>query len=193
MLANITDQKQKISQLEKEIHMDLFTGVLNKAAIESYGHRKLKELPEGKILAILILDMDDFKRINDRFGHPMGDYVLKEVAKIMRQKAPVGARAGRIGGDEFIVLFLTDSLEEFCVYARTLVDMVSQIEWNGTCIGASCSIGLSAADSREWDYAKLYEAADKALYQAKREGKHRFCCQIENCQQEGERTACAVL
>ena len=193
MLSNITDQKQKISQLEQEIHMDLFAGVLNKAAIESYGQRKIKELPNGKILAILILDMDDFKRINDRFGHPVGDYVLKEVAKIMRQKAPVGARVGRIGGDEFIVLFLTDCLEEFCVYARKLIDMVLHIEWNGACIGASCSIGISAADSCEWDYAKLYQTADSALYRAKRKGKHQICCQIENCRQDRVQPECITV
>ncbi len=193
MLSNITDQKQKISQLEQEIHMDLFAGVLNKAAIESYGQRKIKELPNGKILAILILDMDDFKGINDRFGHPVGDYVLKEVAKIMRQKAPVGARVGRIGGDEFIVLFLTDCLEEFCVYARKLIDMVLHIEWNGACIGASCSIGISAADSCEWDYAKLYQTADSALYRAKRKGKHQICCQIENCRQDRVQPECITV
>lgn len=193
MLTNITDQKQKISQLEQEIHLDLFTGVLNKAAIELYGYRKLKELPEGKILAILILDMDDFKRINDRFGHPVGDYVLKEVATIMRQKAPVDARVGRIGGDEFIVLYLTDRLEEFCVYARQIIDAVSKIKCNGICMNIGCSVGLSAAESREWNYAKLYQAADSALYQAKREGKHRLCCRIENCRQDRAQAECMTI
>ena len=173
MLSNITDQKEKIYQLEQEIQMDLFTGLLNKAAIEHYGERKLQELQKGKVLAMLILDMDDFKNINDNFGHPAGDYVLKEVADIMRQNAPVSSRVGRIGGDEFAVLLLTDSLRAFEWYADELIQAVLHIRWKGKDVGASCSIGISAADSSRWTYLKLYQAADDALYQAKRNGKRQ--------------------
>lgn len=176
MLADITDQKEKIRQLEQEIQMDLFTGLLNKTAIEHYGGRKLEELQRGNILAMLILDMDDFKNINDNFGHPVGDYVLKEVADIMRQKAPARSRIGRIGGDEFIVLLLTDSLSVFKKYADELIQEVSRIRWKEKDVGVSCTIGISAADSNQWTYSKLYKAADDALYQAKHKGKKQICC-----------------
>ena len=68
--------------------MDLFTGLLNKASVERFGESMLADLRNGEILASLMLDMDDFKNVNDRYGHPVGDFVLKEVAQILRQYAP---------------------------------------------------------------------------------------------------------
>ena len=75
--------------------------------------------------------MDDFKNVNDRYGHPVGDFVLKEVAQILRQYAPDRARIGRIGGDEFIVLLTTDNWRVFESYAETLLEKVSEISWKG--------------------------------------------------------------
>ena len=183
ILSNITDQKEKMCQLEQEIQMDLFTGLLNKTAIERYGERKLTELKKGEILAALMLDMDDFKDINDHFGHPVGDYVLKEVADVIRKKAPAKSIVGRIGGDEFIVLLLTDSLSAFKSFADELTQEVSHIRWKEKDVGASCSIGISAADSNQWTYSELYKAADDALYQAKRLGKNHTCCEGKYCQE----------
>lgn len=184
MLSDITDQKEKIFQLEQEIQIDLFTGLLNKAAIEHYGERTLAKLQKGEILAALILDMDDFKDINDRFGHPAGDYVLKEVADIIQRKAPVGAKVGRIGGDEFMVLLLTDSLTPLRDYAGELIQEVSRIRWKGKDVGVSCSIGISAEDSSQRTYPELYKAADDALYQAKRRGKNQAWCQGKHYQEK---------
>ncbi len=175
-LLDITLQKERISKLEQETRMDLFTGLLNKTAIERYGHRKLKELRQGEILAALILDMDDFKGINDNFGHPAGDHVLKEVAGIILKKAPAGARVGRMGGDEFMVLLTTEDLRLLERYAVDLIWEVSQIKWGDADVGASCCIGISAADSDKWTYSRLYQGADNALYQAKRRGRGQICC-----------------
>lgn len=175
-LLDITLQKERISKLEQETRMDLFTGLLNKTAIERYGQRKLKELRQGEILAALILDMDDFKGINDNFGHPAGDHVLKEVAGIILKKAPAGARVGRMGGDEFMVLLTTEDLRLLERYAVDLIWEVSQIKWGDADVGASCCIGISAADSDKWTYSRLYQGADNALYQAKRRGRGQICC-----------------
>ena len=175
MLSNITEQKEKISQLEQEIQMDQFTEVLNKTAIEQYGQRKLKYLQEDEMLAALILDIDDFKNVNDHFGHPAGDAVLKNVAAMMRQKAPMGARLGRIGGDEFIVLFATKNLSDFLRYGEELLVELCNAEWKGICVGISGSIGISAVGSGSHCYATLYGEADHALYCAKRIGKNRMC------------------
>ena len=157
---------------------------MNKAAIEHYGERTLAKLQKGEILAALILDMDDFKDINDRFRHPAGDYVLKEVADIIQRKAPVGAKVGRIGGDEFMVLLLTDSLTPLRDYAGELIQEVSRIRWKGKDVGVSCSIGISAEDSSQRTYPELYKAADDALYQAKRRGKNQAWCQGKHCQEK---------
>lgn len=173
MLSDITDQKEKINQLETKVQMDLFTGLLNKTSIERYGKKKLEKLQKGQMLAALILDMDNFKDINDQYGHPVGDFVLKEVAMIMRKYAPEGVRIGRIGGDEFMALLITDNLTEFKNYAWDLIEKVSQIKWEGSNIFANCSIGIAVASSPDERYDALYQRTDEALYQAKKNGKNQ--------------------
>ena len=171
MLFDIMDQKQRIMELEKELQMDNFTRLLNKTALESYGSRKMGELQTGECLYMLMLDMDNFKRINDSFGHPCGDYVLEKVAELMRNSAPGGARVGRLGGDEFGVILAARRKDEFVRYAQKLVEEIREIQWEGTDVGARCSIGISALGAKEGSWMKLYGDADRALYMAKRAGK----------------------
>lgn len=172
MLFDIMDQKRRILELEKELETDNFTRLLNKTALESYGVRKIGELRPGERLYMLILDMDSFKRINDNFGHPCGDYVLRQVAGLMRDPAPKGARVGRLGGDEFGVLLATSRRkEEFLQYAQKLVEEVRNIRWQDLDVEARCSIGISSLGAGEGNWEKLYGDADRALYMAKRAGK----------------------
>ncbi len=170
-LSDITDRKKELNQLETETKMDLFTGLLNKASVERFGESMLADLRNGEILASLMLDMDDFKNVNDRYGHPVGDFVLKEVAQILRQYAPDRARIGRIGGDEFIVLLTTDNWRVFVSYAETLLEQVPKISWKGKDTSLQCSIGLAASHFAGEPYAELYRRTDEALYEAKRRGK----------------------
>lgn len=174
ILSDIAELKARIAQLEQEIRMDLFTGLLNKAAIEHYGERRLKELKEDEILGMLIVDIDDFKKINDNYGHPAGDFVLKEIADIIRNEVPQGTKIGRIGGDEFIVLSVTKNIDEFCSFAEGLINVISQIKWQEIDIVAKCSIGLSASAANQYTYAELYRKADSALYEAKNAGKNQL-------------------
>lgn len=171
ILSDVTEQKRRVDQLETEIQMDLFTGLLNKTSVEHYGERRLAELQDGEKMLMLILDMDDFKNINDRFGHPVGDYVIREIASLMRKHAPVGARIGRIGGDEFIALTVSRDETAFEGYADTLLRETAEIRWKGTDISSSCSIGIASVSSSGKTYAELYRKADQALYEAKNRGK----------------------
>lgn len=174
LLSDITQRKEKLRRLEKDIRLDLSTGVFNKVEIERYGERKLKELTKGEMLAALILDIDYFKDINDSYGHPVGDYVLKKVADLMLRKAPIGTRVGRIGGDEFLALLATDDVQILYDYGRELIKEIPEIKWQGKDIGVSCSIGISAADSDKVSYQELYKKADEALYRAKLSGKKQI-------------------
>ena len=168
-------RQKRIAELEKELRMDNFTRTLNKTALASYTVRRLAELPPGEELAMLILDMDDFKVINDTYGHLAGDSVLVQLAGLMNELAPDRARVGRLGGDEFAVVFNPPDAEAAaCAYARQLLEAVPRITWNGETVPAACSIGIAVC-GRGTDYAVLYDAADKALYQAKHEGKGRCC------------------
>ena len=168
-------RQKRIAELEKELRMDNFTRTLNKTALASYTVRRLAELPPGEELAMLILDMDDFKVINDTYGHLAGDSVLVQLAGLMNELAPDRARVGRLGGDEFAVVFNPPDAEAAaCAYARQLLEAVPRITWKGETVPAACSIGIAVC-GRGADYAALYDAADKALYQTKHEGKGRCC------------------
>ena len=175
MLTDITIQKERILQLEQEIQMDLFTEVLNKISIERYGIRKISQLLEGEILAALILDIANFKDINDNYGHPAGDRVLKDIASIMRKNSPIGARIGRIGGDEFIVIMVTDHIDEFISYGQTLLKEIASLKVNGINVDIRCSIGISFSNQDTKEYQQLYSQADTALYNAKKSGKNKLC------------------
>lgn len=174
LLSDIMDQKNRILELKKELKMDNFTKTLNKTAMEIYGNRKLKELREGERLAMLILDMDDFKNINDTYGHLCGDHVLVKVAELMNTLAPERARVGRLGGDEFGALLDLQCGETGAEeYAGKLIEAVHRIRWQGKSIPAACSVGVAFCE-RGTDYMELYDKADKALYEAKRMGKNCF-------------------
>lgn len=174
LLSDITDRKEKIFRLEKELQLDAYTGLLNKTAVEQYGERKLAQLREGELLAALILDVDNFKYINDNYGHPTGDYVLKEIAMILRQRPLKGARIGRMGGDEFVILYCSDRLDDFKQFAYDLMEQIVEFKWDKLDISVSCSIGVAAVYSSKATYYELYRKADDALYQAKRIGKNQI-------------------
>ena len=162
-------------QLEQDLQRDLFTGLLNKKAIEHYGENKLKRLGSGEVLHALLLDIDNFKDVNDTYGHPVGDKVLKQVADLIRDTVPMRARAGRIGGDEFLVLLATSEMIRFETYAEILRLRVSRIRVEGVNVRVTCSIGLASADSDTLSYAELYRKTDDAVYQAKQNGKNQVC------------------
>lgn len=181
IISDISDQQEKvthqqeiINQLETKVKLDLFTGLLNKVSIERYGKKKLEKLGNGEMLAALILDMDDFKEINDQYGHPTGDRVLKEVAQLLIKYAPSGVRIGRIGGDEFMALWLTEDLKSFKNYAKILVENISKITVDGKLLAPQCSIGMTAATSPLETYDMLYQRTDIALYEAKKNGKNQI-------------------
>ena len=175
VLFDIMDQKSRILALQKELEMDPFTKTLNKAALERYAVRRLQELEPDQHLGMLVLDMDDFKNINDTYGHLCGDAVLVQLGELMKGLAPAGTRVGRLGGDEFSALVdLPGGEEEARAYAAALIQAVPGIRWEGQALPAACSIGIAFC-TRGVSYLELYAAADRALYRAKGLGKGRFC------------------
>lgn len=174
-MNDITAEKERILDLERNVSLDSFTGLLNKASIDNYGRRWMNNLSmKDQKMAMMILDMDDFKNINDTYGHPCGDFVLKQVADILVSFAPEEAKVGRLGGDEFIVLMeFKDNATFIYEYANTVIQNVTKISWDHKNVSARCSIGFAVTTEPGWSYEKLYQCADEALYAAKKNGKNR--------------------
>ena len=167
-------QRMEISRINEHLRVlaqrDSLTGLLNKAAFQ----RCVEPHLGTPGVTLLIVDLDDFKTVNDRFGHPCGDFVLKETALQAVAVFPNALGLSRIGGDEFAVLLGKMEETRLESAARELIRQVSQITWHGQNVGAGCSIGGCCKGDPSVTYERLYSEADRALYQAKAEGKGRF-------------------
>lgn len=154
---------------------DAGTDLLNKRAITSYARKLLESEPDYPV-TIVVMDIDNFKLVNDQYGHMLGDEVIRAVAGILKEAVEGKGVAGRIGGDEmFLVLEGLNTDEELRSVLRTIKNNVAWLYNN--CIdkpNVTCSIGTASypADAREFD--ELFKIADKMLYLAKEKGKNRY-------------------
>ena len=175
----VLSQRREINeinlQLQSLLQKDPLTGLLNKAAFEKNTAVHLSQVKEDGGLTMLMVDLDDFKGVNDRHGHPCGDYVLKETAEKLRIAYPDAAEIGRIGGDEFAVVLYTGDPVMLEADSCWLIEMLSAVEWKGVCVGLQCSIGICRIFRTGVSYGQLYEEVDRTLYRAKRQGKGRCC------------------
>ncbi|MBV8503796.1 MAG: EAL domain-containing protein [Paucibacter sp.] len=171
-------------ELRRRAYMDPLTDLPNRALFEDHlvraaarNHRKGERTP-GRVpgtLAVLFIDLDGFKPVNDSYGHAAGDQVLKEVARRLRSCARADDTVARVGGDEFLLL-MEDSVDAAActALARRLCEMLSQpIEISGTTVEISASIGIAAIPDCG-DITKLIAHADAAMYAAKRAGGNTF-------------------
>jgi diguanylate cyclase (GGDEF)-like protein len=176
VLRDITREVQLVEHLKRRSQRDGLTGLYNREALAEL-FESLSQLRQGPA-CLLIFDIDDFKAINDTYGHLAGDAVLRGVCDRCGEVVRNDDIFSRIGGDEFVV-FLPDtdraSAEEL---VRRLVKIVggSEFDFEGNSIRATISLGAAMVDRSVDIEASLNEAiarADKALYQAKSEGKNR--------------------
>ena len=176
-------QRLQITQinnnLQKLVELDPLTELLNKVTIEHRIEGFLSHIIDTGGVSLMMIDLDDFKTINDRFGHPCGDYVLTQTAAQLRAVFP-SAQLGRIGGDEFAVVFpyeLTQKDAE--AMAFQLIHALSDIRWQGTALNILCSLGCCACIQADITHKTLYMQADQMLYLAKKNGKGRcYFCRI---------------
>ena len=176
---------------------DPLTGLFNRRYFE---HRLNQELQrsrrERRPLAMMLVDVDDFKSINDGLGHDVGDRVLCELSSILQRSLRVSDESARLGGDEFaLILPNTDLDNAVNIVGARLLEAVSSAAHDGTA-GAqlSISVGATAFDpARPRDLAELFKQADLALYAAKEAGKNAvrgFCeAAIDGGISEAEREA----
>lgn len=173
---------ERQAELEHLSQQDGLTGLFNRHTfVQLTGQELARARRQGSDTTLLVLDLDFFKRVNDTYGHPGGDAVLSHVADLMRATVRSTDLAGRLGGEEFMVL-LPGTAEEA---GRTLADKLRrQIEscplaWQGTTIPVTVSIGLASTTAAQaLDFEQIYRAADAALYQAKDQGRNRVVVQV---------------
>ncbi len=156
---------------------DGLTGVHNR---RYFDHRSLIEFSQAVRhrypLACLFLDIDHFKAINDRHGHPVGDEVLRQVGGLILRSLRTGDLAARYGGEEFVVLLPRTDLAGACEVAERIRLMVQEAPFvtpEGGTVGATLSAGLAMLSPGATSFAELLSAADRALYEAKRGGRNR--------------------
>lgn len=165
-------------ELQDLAHFDILTGLPNRALCMDRLAQGIEMARRYKhILAILFLDLDRFKEINDTFGHNTGDLLLKETARRLTACVRKSDTVARIGGDEFVVILARmDSEKEAASISERIIAALSQplrIGEHECSVGVSIGISIFPADA---DYAEdLIKNADSAMYSVKKRGKNNFC------------------
>ena len=152
------------------------TGLLNARAWEQAARRTLdRRAPADAPAAVLILDLDHFKLVNDSFGHLTGDAVLREVGRALTAAVRAGDRVGRFGGEEFVVVLPGAGPAAARAVAERLRASVADVSRTGLVdeLPLSVSIGCACAPRDGTELAELLRAADRALYAAKERGRNR--------------------
>jgi diguanylate cyclase (GGDEF)-like protein/PAS domain S-box-containing protein len=178
-IVDITERRQAEARIAYMAHHDGLTDLPNREFYQERLREALTEAQTGnKRVAILYVDLDLFKNVNDSFGHPMGDRLLRLVADRLRSQVRGNHLAARLGGDEFAVILTSDiSPNEASDFSTRLIEVLSasyDIDGVEVVIGASVGIALSPSDGTTSE--ELMRNADMALYRAKSDGGgvHRF-------------------
>lgn len=164
--------KELADQLQYRATHDPLTGVFNRAAIIDTVNRHFS----NGSLALIVLDIDHFKQVNDSFGHPAGDTVIQGVVKCLKETVPASAQIGRVGGEEFTVLLLGQdgaASGQVAELARRAIE--------GHAFGLPGGLRVTASFGVSWlpegsSFDDAYGLADEALYAAKRGGRNRVVC-----------------
>ena len=181
-VRDVTERKQFEEQLSYQAFHDPITDLANSALFRDRVEHALSRRGEAsRSLAVLFLDLDDFKAINDTFGHDIGDQVLQTISARLRSALREGDTAARLGGDEFAVLLedVTRKAEISLIVAR-LLEIISAPLWlDGRELSVECSIGIAGAHSpaetgKSTTVDELLRTADVAMYQAKAAGGNTF-------------------
>ncbi|SPC13432.1 sensor domain-containing diguanylate cyclase [Cupriavidus taiwanensis] len=178
---NVTHEREKLRSLEAQTVSDYLTGLLNRKGFD----RRLAEAMARAAasacpLALLLVDLDDFKAVNDTYGHPIGDQLLVTFAQRLRACVRKGDAVARIGGDEFAVILEGIADRHAMASVADTIVQAARIPFviDGHTLAASASVGSALHEARHaMTVSELFLHADMALYQAKRHGKARHAAQ----------------
>ncbi len=177
LLARIKTQltlKELIENLERLASYDEMTGIYNRRKFFEVAMAMFDDSKEN--LYAIMIDIDKFKKVNDTYGHPVGDKVIKAVAKIISENLCTDSVLGRVGGEEFAILCYSDSINavnETMENIRLSVENLEVYTQNNETVKCTISEGVVAAKAKMKTIDELLKAADEALYEAKGAGRNR--------------------
>lgn len=178
-IVNIEEEKKKSIELEKAANYDFLTKVLNRNAAERSIAARLKKLTDEKA-AICFLDVDNFKKVNDQYGHIFGDNILKRIAEIVRKNLQKEDIIGRLGGDEFVIYIHNYETKEQLNHILEVICQALHMDFSGFVL--SGSIGISCYPENGSEYRELLYKADQALYYSKYHGKNIYHYYSRECE-----------
>lgn len=174
-MRDITVRKQLMAQLETLSETDLLTGVLNRRGFMKLAIREFERMRRaGRRVAVVMLDLDHFKAVNDRFGHAAGDLVLAMGAEECRRQVREVDLLGRIGGEEFAIVLVdasVDAAETVLARLREAIARRTVSTIKGE-VSVTASFGLAVVDPSKVDVEVALRLADEALYEAKHAGRN---------------------
>ena len=176
--------KSRTEALEK-LKYDQKTGLYGHTSFQTGLHQMVEKNKEIKNPAIAVLDIDDFKQVNDTYGHVKGDIVLIEIAHIMQKVCGERYSASRVGGEEFAILFQNGTMEEYIEVVETVRKEFEKVSFEFRKEPVTISAGLAMWQD-EWGVTEFFDKADEALYNSKHQGKNRTTVCDENGMQTVE-------
>jgi diguanylate cyclase (GGDEF)-like protein len=177
VFRDLTEQKRMEAELLRLATTDFLTGLPNRRRFVEQLELELARLRRGLVssIALLMLDLDHFKAVNDRYGHPAGDSVLQHFSALLRESLRRVDTAGRLGGEEFAVLLAGSSIDNASAYAERLREQVAQTSFRsaGSDLHVTVSIGVTVLSDFDTTSEAVLARADLALYRAKSAGRNR--------------------
>lgn len=171
-IQNVHETASEMHEMMHRVETDFLTGLYNKKAATDKITKWLKDNPTGEA-EMIMLDLDDFKRINDAYGHAFGDEILRETARIIEASFSEDDILSRFGGDEFIIFVknrpLRSAERRVDHLMQTLAKEITSMEQP-----LHCSVGIAMRALKYDDYEALFNRADNAMYMAKQAGKNCY-------------------
>lgn len=188
LATKLDETIREVTDIKEKTNKDALTGLWNKSYAEDYVNQAISESETG---TLFMIDMDNFKLINDMYGHLAGDHTLKIFAEIMKKYEVEGDLQCRVGGDEFLSFIKGDvSKEDISHRAKQIItDICKEIDECHFETNTSVSIGIAQYPEDGTDFNSLYNAADKALYFVKQNGKNSYHFFSEQKMMETERNS----
>ena len=173
-VIDIHSEKEEQLLWRELAQKDSLTKIYNSAACREKAEEFLQNNTAAQV-ALIIIDIDNFKYINDTYGHLCGDIVLQKIAQALLEVSHPLDIFGRVGGDEFLTLIkYPKSIEKVAEYCQNMIKSTSKVEYQGTHIITSISVG-AVVSSVSLSYDELYRLADDALYRVKNNGRNNYC------------------